>query len=352
MNADLTEAKEALDKIIRKGRVHLYKPIQIAEILYYSRNKFTEINIQELDTYRNVSKKWRDAVSIRLVGRKSTSSAKYQDNLFDDNAMPPRLLKVLDKENKQKHGIVENYIYYGIGERLQDVSDAYDYLVKSSPDDFSLQKFLDFFEHKPGLKRSVDKAYEIVVYALFSTLVDELNVKVSLTLENPDPEILVDFALFVKYVLGIDQSRTTIVTPAKIYRTGVANASDRGLDMWANFGPAVQVKHLRLDPQLADEIMDEVSTADVVIVCKTAEAQLIQSLLNQIGKPSRGVVTQDDLLHWYDLCLTKYQTRMGNTIMKHLRNEFLQDFPSLGEILSFLKERGYKKSQLKGNWKL
>lgn len=30
----IEEAKEALDKVIKKGRVHLYKPIQIAEILY------------------------------------------------------------------------------------------------------------------------------------------------------------------------------------------------------------------------------------------------------------------------------------------------------------------------------
>lgn len=28
------DAKVALDKIIKKSRIHLYKPIQIAEILY------------------------------------------------------------------------------------------------------------------------------------------------------------------------------------------------------------------------------------------------------------------------------------------------------------------------------
>lgn len=31
---DKKEAKEALDTLIKKSRVHLYKPIQIAEILY------------------------------------------------------------------------------------------------------------------------------------------------------------------------------------------------------------------------------------------------------------------------------------------------------------------------------
>ena len=34
---ELTEAKASLDNIIRKARVHLYKPIQIAEILYRDR---------------------------------------------------------------------------------------------------------------------------------------------------------------------------------------------------------------------------------------------------------------------------------------------------------------------------
>lgn len=352
MHVNISEAKEALDKIIQKARVHLYKPIQIAEILYHSRQENSSIEIQNISTYRNISKKWRNEVSIRLVGNKSTSSAKFQDNIFEENAVPPRLLAVLDIENKRHSGIVESYIYHELSKRLQDVTDAYEYINSNLSDTFSLQKFLNFFEHRPGLKRSVDKAYEIVVYALFSTLVGELNAKVSLTIDKPDPEILADFALFVKYVLGITHGHTAIVKPAKIYRTGVANAADRGLDMWANFGTAVQVKHIRLDAELANEITDEVATDDVVIVCKTAEANLIQSLLNQIGKTVRGIVTQDDLLSWYALCLTKYQERMGEKIMRELRSEFLQEFPSLGGLSPFLQERGYQKSQLTDAWQI
>lgn len=352
MDENLLEAKNALDYVIRIGRVHLYKPIHIAEILYYSRMGLAQFTIEELDTYRTTSRRWRDEVSLRLVGRRSTSSARYQDDVFNDNAMPPRLLAILDEENRQANGIVETYIYHKIGQRLQDVTDAYNYLDQSTVDTFSLQTFLDYFETRPGLRRSIDKAYEIIVYALFSTLVGELRATVSLTLDNPDPEILADFALFAEYVLGVTQTETTIVRPARIYRGGVANAADRGLDMWTNFGPAVQVKHLRLDEGLADEITGEVATDDVVIVCKTAEARLIQSLLNQIGMPIRGIVTQDDLLHWYNLCLTKYQDTMGNRILRHLNNEFLQEFPSLGEMLSFLEERDYTTTDLTGDWQL
>ena len=41
---DKNDAKKALDKIINKSRIHLYKPIQIAEILYRDRI-YKDINL-------------------------------------------------------------------------------------------------------------------------------------------------------------------------------------------------------------------------------------------------------------------------------------------------------------------
>ncbi len=73
------EAKKALDVLIQKSRVHLYKPIQIAEILYKHRTE-KNINLLNLEDYRAKSKKWRDDVCVDLLGRKCTSSAKFQDN--------------------------------------------------------------------------------------------------------------------------------------------------------------------------------------------------------------------------------------------------------------------------------
>lgn len=52
------EAKQSLDKVIDKARVHLYKPIQVAEILYRYRVE-KDINLSDLTTYRTISKKWR-----------------------------------------------------------------------------------------------------------------------------------------------------------------------------------------------------------------------------------------------------------------------------------------------------
>ena len=62
------EAKHALDKLIQKSRVHLYKPIQIAEILYHDRI-YHDIDLAVLEDYRTKSKKWRDEISKELLGR-------------------------------------------------------------------------------------------------------------------------------------------------------------------------------------------------------------------------------------------------------------------------------------------
>lgn len=76
------KAKESLDNVIKKSRVHLYKPIQVAEILYRDR-VYHDIDLLSLEDYRTQSKKWRDIVSIELLGRICTSSAKFQDDLFN-----------------------------------------------------------------------------------------------------------------------------------------------------------------------------------------------------------------------------------------------------------------------------
>lgn len=342
----LKDAKTALDKIINKGRIHFYKPIQIAEILYHARFQPDDLDIINVETYRNASKRWRDEVTIKLVGRISTSSQKYQDNLFENNAMPPRLLALLAKENNPQQGMVENYIYHRFKERQQDVLDAYVYLANSTTDIFSLAEFLNYFEHRAGLKRSVDKAFEIVVYALFSTLVNELQAQITLTLNQPNPAVITDFDKFIKYVLGLQDGNTSITMPATMYRGGVTNAADRGLDIVTNFGPAIQVKHLRLDESIAEDIFEGVAIDDIVIVCKTVDAKIIHSILNQMGIGIRGVITQDDLEEWYQLCQTKYASQMGENLLKSLVFEFAQEFPLLDQLQSFLDERGYEASKL------
>jgi hypothetical protein len=351
--AELERAKEQLDVIIRKARVHLYKPIQIAEILRHHREN-PSFDLANLESYRNASKRWRDSVSQRLVGRICTSSAKFQDNLFEANAMPPELLAVLGEENEKedRKGIVEAYIYRLIGKRFQILERLASYLSTATPDTLRLNDFISGFVADPGLKRSIDKAYEITVFALFDAIVRHLQIEVSIKAPFNKKKILKEFEDFTRILLGIDSENLEISFPAKLYRTGVANAADMGLDMWANFGPAIQVKHISLNEEEAKDIVDKVTADKIVIVCLSAERQIINRVLTQLGFSHRiqGIITQDDLERWYSKCFSdEYKESLGRSLLNNLVREFREEFPCSGDVLSiFMKERGYDEIELRG----
>ena len=138
----IIEAKQAIDKIISKARVHLYKPIQIAEILHRDRIE-KDIVLTNLETYRNVSKRWRDIICNQFLGRSSTSSARYQDDVFNENAIPPQVLAILGEENRQKDGIVEAYIYNRFSERFTQMSSGLGYCTLHDKSNFQLAEFLE-----------------------------------------------------------------------------------------------------------------------------------------------------------------------------------------------------------------
>jgi type II restriction enzyme len=350
----LTISKQALDSVIRKSRVHLYKPIQIAEILYRHRTE-KGWNLKDLESYRNVSKRWRDEVSLRLVGRRSTSSQKYQDNVFEENAMPPRLFATLGEMNKKSEGVAEAYIYRALENRLSSVHSVEQYIKNSTADSFSLRKLVLLFQTIPGLRRSVDKMYEILVYALFASIVRALKAQITLELGVTDKEILADFERFIKMVLGIDTKQTKLIMPAALYRVGVTNAADRGLDIWANFGPAIQVKHLTLTAEIVEEIVGNIVADKIVIVCVDSEKQTIETLLKQVGWGDRiqGIITISDLDDWYKLCLSKkHRKDLGGVLLEDVRREFDAEFPTSIEIVPFMKERGYDKMTMPADWQI
>jgi len=343
--------KIALDKVIHKGRVHFYKPFQIAEILRKARmGELSDLG--DLESYRNVSKKWRNDVSMLLVGRVSTSSARYQDDLFNDTAMPPSLLKMLGNNNQS--GEVEAYIYFKFKEKLGKLGDVRNYLFTGKPSSFSFDRFVGSFEKSPGLKRSVDKIYEISVYALFSTIIRALNLQITLRILNPDKEILSEFSDFLIEVAGIENGGDFTTVPAKLYRAGITNAADRGLDMWCNFGPAVQVKHLTLTEELMGDISNTVSSDKIVIVCKDAERDVIELVSEQVGIGDRiqGVVTFSMLDCWYQKCLSdKFQNTLGVHLLEDLKKEFNAEFPSFANVDDFITGRGYDQINLPKEWK-
>ena len=338
------EAKKALDTVIQKSRVHLYKPIQVAEILYRIRI-YGDIDPLNLEDYRTKSKRWRDDVCRPLLGRVCTSSARFQDDLFNDNAVPPTMLNELSIENIRTNGAVEAYIYRRFINKHDQLSDALSYCLEATKDSFDVKRFIDSFWNEPGLKRSLDKVYEIIVYALFSTLVETLNLKVEVSVDEEHFEILSEFEDFSKKVMCLDFSNPTHIQNARVYRVGVTNAADRGLDMYSNWGPAIQIKHLSLDVTLAESIVSSVSSDRVVIVCKDAEKDVILSLLTQIGWRShiQSIVTENELVSWYEKGLRgKYADLIGNKLIACLCEEIAQEFPSVDDIPEVLKKRHYE----------
>lgn len=339
------DAKNALDKIISKSRVHFYKPIQIAEILYKIRTE-KNINPLNLEEYRNESKHWRDEITIQLLGRKCTSSARFQDDLFNENAIPPQILKILSEENLKTFGAVEAYIYKKFTGKHNQLENALNYCKNSTKENFSVEKFINSFWIEPGLRRSIDKIYEVVVYALFSVLSELLQIKIEISIDEKIFDILSEFEDFSKKVMNLDILNPVYVQDAKIFRVGVTNAADRGLDMYSNWGAAIQIKHLSLDENLAENIVGNISSDKIIIICKDAEQKIILSLLTQIGWRSKiqSIVTEKNLIDWYEKALRgKFSKNIGDKLIENLCVEIAEEFPSVADLPEILKSRHYEK---------
>lgn len=343
---EILHAKQKLDSLIAKQRVHMYKPIQVAEILYHVR--LGTLTIQQLreqpELYRNWSKKWRDDISRRLLEQVSTSSQKFQDNLFDTNAMPPKEIAVLAEAND--NGIVERYIYLRFYEKQKTILRLLHLLEVATPQNFSLDGFLAYFEKDRGIKRSIDKAFEIVVYALFNTLVRHLHINITVSADVTQLDLLGEFEEFAHLLLGIDRVNPVISFRARLYRAGATNAADRGLDMWANFGPVVQVKHVTLTEDLAEDIATGIAADNVVIVCKDSELAVINRVSSQIGPNIQGIITQNQLVDWYNQALRgTFSNQLGNDLLESLRWEYQREFPFSQSFQPFFEERNYHQIQ-------
>ena len=266
--------------------------------------------------------------------------------MFNENAIPPQILKILSDENIKNFGIVEAYIYKKFTGKHNQLENALNYCKNSTKENFSVEKFINSFWTEPGLRRSIDKIYEIVVYALFSVLSELLQVKIEISIEEKNFYILSEFEDFSKKVMNLDILKPIYIQDAKIFRVGVTNAADRGLDMYSNFGVAIQIKHLSLDENLAEDIVGNISSDKIIIVCKDAEQKIILSLLNQIGWRSKiqSIITEKNLIDWYEKALRgKFSKIIGDKLIENLCVEIAEEFPSVAELPEILKLRHYEK---------
>ena len=226
------------------------------------------------------------------------------------------------------------------------------YCIDNTKEDFELTSFLDQFWGQAGLKRSIDKIFEIVVYALFEVLARAIEIKVDIYF-NPDKHwIIRSFSSFAEKVLNITPEGNRKTLDGHFYRAGVTNAADRGLDMYANFGMVVQVKHLSLDEDLAENVVTSITADRIIIVCKSVGKKIITSLLSQIGWRSRiqSIITTDELAEWYTLALRGAHAHLlGNAVLATLTGEIKREFPSVGDsyFQTFKMERGYNTLNIK-----
>ena len=346
------QAKARLDLIIKKARVDLYKPIHIAEVLHRARLDST-INTNDLTTFQNPSLRWRNEVTQRLVGKSATSSARYQHDVWNPTAMPPPLLNLLDTQNNETGGAVERYIYLRYAERQGTVTEIIAAIEGATTETFDLRALLNLFVTHPGIKRSVDKAYEIVTHTLLETVIVALGAKIKVRVPQENHELLSHFSDLARVLLGLAEGETEWEQDAHLYRVGVTNAADRGLDMWANFGPVVQVKHLTLDPNRASQIVDQVESDCIVIVCRDADKPVIETIAAQIGwgRRVRGIVTESNLMDWYERCLRgAFASQLAGPLLARLVSGFKAEFPQTTGITEFMEERGYLAMTLPPLW--
>lgn len=334
---NLAAAKKQLDKVINKSRVHLYKPIQVAEILYRDR-VHQDIQLENLETYKNSSKEWRDIICRRFLHRISNSSASYQNNVFNDNATPPAVLKILAIENRRTNGGIEAYIYKSFLKKQSQMIQALNY-VSQLEGEFKLTDFLDRFRRDQGLKRSVDKIYEIVVYALFSVMIKEL--EASITISIPKEGKLDGFC---ESIFGNMEPSANI--PVKIYRAGITNAADRGLDMWANFGPAIQIKHCPLTKKIAQAIIEPINADRVIIVCKNVSQTALTSIYadQKLKSKIQCLLTEKDLANWYKKVAHEYPQSLSDAVIATIQAQLKAEFPTSDQddFQQFIKSRNYE----------
>lgn len=216
-----------------------------------------------------------------------------------------------------------------------------------------MKNFIELFRRDSGLARSVDKIFEIIVYALFSTLLEALDVQIGVKMNNIENTVLQEFSDFTEKVLGLSERTPEVYHEPKVYRVGVTNAADRGLDMWANFGVAIQIKHLSLNAELAGDITSNITADRIIIVCKECEKNFLVSVLKQFGSANRiqSVITEDELEIWYEKALRGQSSGLlGDKVLHRLKNEFIDEFPSTTEFHKFFTERGYDQLSLTDVW--
>jgi len=335
---DINEAKKKLDHVISISRVEMYKPIQVAEVLVNARES-KGIDLSRVETYRVRSRQWRDAVTLELFNKRSTSSARFQDDLWNESAVPPAAMTALGKVNSTSK-IVEAYIYHFVAEKNRDLAAARTTLSKLR-NASELKDVLEAFASS-DLTSSADRLFEILATAVFRCELHQSGYTIQVD-RTPVSSLTTSADALVDLV-----SRKPV--PLQVGRLGHTNAADGGLDIWTNFGVVVSVKRRTLTKFLLEQILQDTTIGELHIVCLDIEPAA-NTVLKKLKTQGRGITVTlaADLLNSVQNLLATPKTRTD--LLSDLIHSFDKEFPMAQTLSHFLETRGYTDVPLSGIWR-
>lgn len=324
---NIASARAKLDHVIQLSRVEMYKPIQIAETLReFTLNK--SINPSKLETYRNLSRDLRNRVTLELIGKVSTSSMRFQDDLWNASAMPPEALSALATANT-KHE-VEEYIYqhvYAKSAQMIEIRKVLDEVSSLS----DIQNIFDLF-NTPGLRSSADRLFEVFALSVLQTQIEKSDF--TFTLSGTSDTVK---GITGKKLISIAEGQGNDLELAKM---GHTNAADAGLDIWTNFGVVVSVKNYNLDEELFLKVLSDTPVGLLVVICETVSNDVEKNLLKLSNNRPVILITRNEL--FTDAGQLLSSSDHSNVFVAKLIAFYDKEFPLTVTLENFMNKRNYK----------
>ena len=324
---NLASARDKLDHVIQLSRVEMYKPIQIAETLReFSLNE--SINPGKLETYRNLSRDLRNRVTLELIGKVSTSSMRFQDDLWNASAMPPEALTALASANSNHR--VEEYIYqhvYAKSSQMIEIRKVLDD-VKTLSD---VENIFALF-NSPGLRSSADRLFEVFALSVLQTQIEKSDFTFSLKGNSTSIS-----GVTGKKLISIAEGQGNDLELAKM---GHTNAADAGLDIWTNFGVVVSVKNYNLDEDLFIKVLSDTPVGLLVVICETVAKNVERDLLKLSNSRPVVLITRKELFEDAGRLLNHADHSL--VFVNKLISFYDKEFPLTVTLENFMKKRNYK----------